>query len=290
MNIFTKIKNSIYNKEYYKSTVLTESFGESIKYVIQVALVFALFASVFFAFLTPKILNSIKEMVSSVVVDYPEDLVVSIKNGKASVNRPEPYFVKVRKSFMGDGSIENMMVINTTESFDSLKFKEYKTFSLLTKNEIVVIEESGEIKILPLSNFGNIEISKSWIIEKQDWLFKSLPWFMVGMFFLLYIGIFFLEFIVAMVTLLLYALMVWLILKIKKIDVSYGRAYQVAAHAGTIIMPLVFFGLYLKPLNNIFLKLAILAFIVYLNFDRVNLTLNEDKEGAFSVDFDKKTE
>ncbi len=288
MNIFTKIKNSIYNKDYYKSTVLTESFGESIKYVIQVALVFALFASVIFAFLTPKILNSIKQMVSSVVVGYPEDLVVSIKDGNATVNRPEPYFIKVKESFAGDGSIENMMVINTTESFDSLKFKEYKTFSLLTKNEIVVIAENGEIKILPLANFGNIEISKSWIIEKQDWLFKSLPWFMVGMFFLLYIGIFFLEFIVAMVTLLLYALITWLILKIKKIDVSYGRAYQIAAHAGTIIMFFVIIGQYFKPLNNIFLKLAILAFIVYLNFDRVNSTLNEDKEGSFSIDSDKQ--
>lgn len=278
MNIFTKIKNSVYNKEYYKSTVLTESSSESIKYIAQVSLILALLSSLIFAFTTPKIISSIKEMTSSVTEEYPDDLVVSIKDGKASVNRPEPYFIKVRESFMGDGSIENMMVINTTESFDSLKFEDYKTFSLLTKNEIAVIGESGEIKILHLSNFEDIEISRSWIMEKQAWLYKLLPWLMVGLFILFFIGIFFIEFVGSMFFFLIFALVAWLILKIKKINVSYGKAYQVTAHAGTLIMILLIFGLYFKPLNNFFLKLAIFAIIVFFNFDKVDRVINKDKE------------
>jgi hypothetical protein len=293
MNIFLKIKNSVYNKEYYKKTVLTESSGESIKYIAQVSLILALLASIIFAFTTPKILSLIKETLSTVVDDYPEDLVVSIKEGNATINRPEPYFVTVRGPLEDDDSLQNenilnMMVINTTEPFNSSKFKEYQTLSLLTKNEIVVVGQNSEIKILPLSTFGNVDITKSWVFEKQAWLYKLLPWLMVGMFILFFIGIFFIEFVGSMFFFLIFALVAWLILKIKKINVSHGRAYQVTAHAGTLIMILVIFGLYLKPLNNFFLKLAIFALIVFLNFDKENLLL--EKERPISVDSLEKTD
>ena len=53
MSIFTQIKNSIYNKEYYKSVVLTESIRDSVRYLAKLTLWLALLASVMFAFSIP---------------------------------------------------------------------------------------------------------------------------------------------------------------------------------------------------------------------------------------------
>jgi hypothetical protein len=274
MNIFKQIKNSVYNKEYYKSTVSVESFRQSVKYLAKLSSLIAVLVSVIFMIFIPFMVKAIKTSTSSFTSGYPEGLVVSIKGGTASVNQPEPYFVKVPDSMKSTSNtnstkIDNLIVINTTEPFSLDKFKEYATFAYLTKNEIVMMGENNEIKIMSLSKFGSAEITKNWVFEKQAMLFRLLPWILFFMIVMAFIFIFMFEFIGSMVILFLYALAVWGLMEIKGIKITYGRSYQIAIHAITLVIFISLIGVFVKPLNNFFVKLLIFIIITYINFEKI---------------------
>lgn len=272
MNIFIQIKNSIYNKEYYQSTVLNQSLRESIKYLAKLCLLLALLGSIIFAFSLPKLFLNAKNTLTSIAVDYPDDLVVSLKGGNVSINRPEPYIVKMPSNLTKindsqSAKIDNLIVVNTTEPFNLDKFKEYSTFSLLTKSEFISMQNNnGEIKILSLSKFGNMEITKTWILEKEVMIKKILPWLIFLIIPVVYGGMFVGIFIGTLGILFLSAVIVWIISKIKKMNLSYKKSYQVALYASTILLILSIFYRYLEFLNYLFIKLLIFIIIVLINF------------------------
>ena len=271
MSIFTQIKNSIYNKDYYKNVVLNETPKESIKYLAKLVLLVALLATIMFAFILPPIFKIVKIGVSSVATNYPDELVLSIKNGEASINQPEPYIIKTPSYLINLNKSEkplpeNLVVINTTEPFDLNIFRESKTSSLMTKTEIAFIQpDNDEMRILPLYKFGNIEINKNWILNKQSLIVELLPWVMIMSIPVIYIGVFVGIFVGMLIALFLYALIVFLIFKIKKLDVSYKKSYQVALHASTLI---IFLSLFTTTLGSMgfFMRMIILIVIIFLNF------------------------
>jgi hypothetical protein len=283
MKIFTQIKNSIYNKEYYNTTVLNQPLRTSVKYLAKLTLLVSLLGIIIFSFSIPTINKEIKKSVSSFVVNYPEDLIVSINNGIATINREEPYIVKMPESLIeSNGSkplnIDNLLIINTLEPFSSDKFKADSTLFLLTKTDIVSIKnESGEINILPLSEFDNIEINKNFVLDKEILVYKILPWVMASIIPLGFMGIFIGIFAGTLVILFFHAVLVLIILKIKGIKIDYKKSYQIALHASTLLLIIGIFNSYLGPLNNIFVKFLILSIIVYINFDKnSNLIIKED--------------
>lgn len=297
MNIFKQIKNSVYNKEYYKSTVLVESTKSSVKYLLKISALIALIASIIFAIASPFIFKAMKGEISSVVAGYPNDLVISIKDGNASINQPEPYIIKVPLSMAtssvseNNPKVNNLIVINTSEPFSIDKFKEYSTLSLLTKNNIAMMSNNGEIKIMSLSEFGNVDISKTWLEQKANKTHQVLPWLLVGMAVLVYLGIFIFEIISSLIIILLYALVVWGFLKNKGIEVTYGRAYQVAIHASTLALIMGSIGNIIKPLDNLFLKLIVVGIVAYFNFDKLTRTdMKEIKEEVAQENREEESE
>lgn len=272
MNIFHQIKNSIYGKEYYRSVVLNQSTGESVKYLAKLCLLVALLGALVLSFSLPTLNKKIKSGVVSFVASYPEDLVLSVKNGNASINRPEPFIVKIPNYLIDDSNskpaVDNLIVVNTTEPFSLDKFMTYSTFSLLTKTELITRQpDNGEMRIMPLSKFGNFEITKTWLLDKEVMLMKILPWAIFSLIPLVYLGIFIGIFVGSLIILFLYALIAFIIFKIKKIDITYKKSYQVALHASTILIILGIFSTYVGFLGNFWLKLLILIIIIIINFD-----------------------
>lgn len=284
MKIFKQIKSSIYDKEYYKNTVLNETFKESLKYLAKLSLVVALFGVIIFSFSIPTISKAIKNGVSSFVSDYPDDLVVSIKDGNATINKPEPYTVKMPAGFIDSSDskslkINNLITINTTEPFNLDKFRSYSTITLLTKNDLILMQtERGQVKILPLSDMGNIEITKTLVLEKEIYINKILPWVMKAMVPLGYIVIFIGVFTSSLIILFFYAVFVWALLKIKGMKLSYIRSYQVALHASTALLIYGAFSMFLGPLDNVVTRILILAVIIYLNFDNNSNPIVEEEK------------
>lgn len=105
MKIFAKIKDSIYNPEYYKD-ILQKPFSYSIKYFLFFALIFAL---VFAIPVSLKLIDGIKNISenSPQLANYfPEELTIFIKDGKASTNVQEPYFIKIPNQWRADQDID----------------------------------------------------------------------------------------------------------------------------------------------------------------------------------------
>ncbi len=294
-NILIQIKNSIYNKEYYKLTVLTETFKNSVKYLSRLSLMISLVTVIVFTCFTPHVIKNIKNSFSPIVSSYPEDLNISIKDGKAYVNKSEPYYIKMPISITNvsepkDVKFENMLVINTTEPFNLDKFKEYSTVAVLTQNEIVSVSDSGEMKIVPLSKFKNIEITKSWIQDKQDLVYKFIPWVFVLLIILAFGGIFVFEIISGLFLTLLYAFIALGILKLKGIDLSYKKSYQVTLHAITLVLIIGAIGNFIKPINNIFIKVVLFIIIMYWNFGNTKIEKIENEVKEVGKDKLVKTE
>jgi len=283
MNIFEQIKNSVYGKVYYQEVVMQESFGQSIKYLAKLSLILALMGSLALAVTLPKFSKVIQKEISVLLSAYPDDLNISIKNGQATVNRPEPYAILIPDSVIEpndkiQNKLTNLLVINTTEPFSLDKFRAYQTMILLTQKDLVFIDGNTGVKVVSMANFQNLDINKAWLTTKVDWVFKILPLVMSVFVVFAFIGLFLLLFIGSMIVLLFYALLAWAILKIKSRKVDYGRAYQIALHAMTLALPLTIIGFYLQPLNNFFLKILVVLAVIYFNFDKIETPATEIRE------------
>ena len=282
MNIFIQIKNSIYNKEYYQSTVLNQSLRSSVKYLAKLSLLVALLGCVVFSVALPRLIVKAKGAITSTVDEYPNDLIVTLKDGNVSINKPEPYIVKVPESLSkptdsNSPKIENLIVINTTEPFSLDKFKSYATYILITKTEVVSMQsKNGEIKISSLDKLGNLEITKSWVMEKEAVLMKILPSIISIIVVLMFIGISIGLFVATLIALLFSAIIVWLIFKIKKTEITYKKSYQVALHASTIILIICIFNSYLGFFGNSFFKLLIFVILIIINFDGYKTIKSEE--------------
>ncbi len=272
MNIFHQIKNSVYGKDYYKDTVLNESVNQSIKYLAKLSLLVSLLGIVIITCFIPSTVLKIKGVISVAVSNYPDDLVVTIDKGLASINQPEPYFIKIPVSLNNTKSnqavkFDNLVTLNTSEPFSIEKFKEYSTLILLTKKEFISMDNSaGGLKITSIASFPNVTISKTWLHEKENYLIKMMPVFAIVILAFLYLGLFLMMFVGTLIILFFYALVVWGLFKLNKNEVSYKKSYQIALHAATITLIVTLIGLFIQPINNAWLKVVILIIIIYLNF------------------------
>lgn len=275
MKIFTEIKNSIGNKEYYRALPTNETLGSSIKYLAKICLLASLLAVIVFMVGIPVMTKTFKGAMSEAVANFPDDLVVTIQNGTASVNRPEPYIVPLSLTAqikaLKDGSInhENIVVIDTTKQFSVDQFNAFSTNVWVTKTELAVAKEStGEIRIIPLSKFGDHEITKPWILKIESLIIKYLPLIFIVLAVMFYIGLFISLFVGNIIGLFIYAFVIWLMAKIKKVELSYKNSYKIGAHAITLLLALKMLSMigFLSFLDNFILKLIILIAVVYINF------------------------
>ncbi len=276
MKIIQEIKDSVYNPNYYKSLPTSRSLGSSIKYLAKLSLL-AAFVSVFIiSFYIPSLTRNLKEGVSSAVAGYPDDLVVSVKEGAASINKPEPYIVpnkwvdKVPPETLKNNqnlNQENIIVIDTTKPFSLEQFKTYSAFAWLTKTEIVMLKGTdNQMQIVPLSTLGNFELTKPWILDKEATLYKMLPWMTCVLIVIIFFALCFANFAGTLIILFLYAFIIWLIAKLKKVELSYKNSYKIGIHAMTLLILAGIFVRFLGSLDNFFIKLLVLLVIVYFNF------------------------
>lgn len=269
MNIIEEIKGSVYNKSYYQSVVSERTFKSSFRYLLKLILLVSLVAMIIFITKIPSLSKLVKENVAIGVNNYPEDLTVAFKDGTATVNRPEPYLIKFPQEWMetqknSQNKIENLVVVNTQDAFSVEAFYKYSTVALITKNELVMIKGNDSLEVTPISKIGNIEVTKSFLLEKQSELIKLLPIFYVTMPLGVYIVSFAGIFVGTIFILLIYACVVWLVSRIKKLNLSYKKSYQVAIHIMTIFILIELILMLSGVQYSLPIKMVLFALIAYI--------------------------
>ncbi len=284
MNIFVKIKNSIYSPKYYKE-VLEKPFSYSFKFLLAFALLFAVvFAVVATVKLTPFV-SALPSKLSLAPNYFPQELIISVKNGVVSTNVQEPYFIKMPDAFKDNNGfnssdakingipankltqLDNLVVIDTKNKFDVATFNSYKTFLLLTADSAIYMKD-GAITVAPLSEVKDVTLNRDIIsmgVNKvKPYLVILYPIIIIGA----YIGGFFLV-LVHMVYLLFGALLVWLIAKIKELKIGYKGSYK--AGMQLMITPIIItsiLGAISPKLTFTFLFSILLIISAFLNLKK----------------------
>ncbi len=268
MNFLQTIKSSIYNPSFY-SDVISGVEHKPFRYYFKLSLLLAVVFAVVLPFkAVPEIKKFIDESKVSIEQGYPKDLEVKIEKGVATTNAVEPYFVKFPettaqvKTEMPD--VENILVIDTKNPFSLEKFQSYKTVALLTADSVVSIEKDGKVTMTPLKTLPNFTVNHENIVkwlEKTDQVKKALN-FVVP--FMVFLGLF-IAYVFKLIYLFWGALLVYLVAKIKKINLSYRKSYHVALYAVTLptLLSVLSFFTGLKMFT--FLPSIILVIAVWVN-------------------------
>jgi hypothetical protein len=179
----------------------------------------------------PSLYSGIHSLVSGSFVrdNYPQDLEVTITNGQVSTNKSGAYFIP--EPGVGSTTPKNFMVIDTSTANPIAAFKQYDTFSLLTKDSIVA-QRPGHIdlSVIPLTNVKNLYVSRDsvqgYINNHKSWIYILA---LLGV-VLIPLAVGFFTTLYYLAILLLYTLAAWLIAKIRKIPLKYSQAYILSGY------------------------------------------------------------
>ena len=210
---------------------------------------------------------------------YPEDLEITFSQEGLSINQPLPYVVpfpdkwqKENVQLFNEEGVENLIVFTSDENFSYVNdFWDYDSAVIATETLIYARKgDNDQITVQPLNKFTDeleesVTITHELISMFQVEEVTSL-WFLQRTFYvpmlgvLLFIVLYPSAMIFAMVKLLIYALILFVLLKIflheKKLP--YGKCYQVSIHADT---PILILGLILSFVKGL---IAFTGFFIFV--------------------------
>ena len=238
MKFLHTIKDSIYNKGFYQ-TIPIRPLSEALKQYAKLASLCAIVMTVGGALFVLPLITKIANTAETVVVrDYPKDLVVTLKDGIASTNlKEQPYFAKVPPELSGmkiDGAVlEHLIVIDTRSSIDIGQFLSYKAYAMLGKDSVAMLQDNGKVSVQSLQGASNVTFDRDTATSLVMRLPGLVKMFAPGLVLLGFIAIM-ISYAFTLVYLLLVALLVLGIARLKGLKYSYGESYKVALYAATL--------------------------------------------------------
>ncbi len=226
MNFLKTVGNSIHSPEFY-SKVTKQSFKQSFVYFLLLALILTLLRTI--TAIVPlfnEAPKALQNFAAEIKDCYPKDLEINVINGQASSSAKEPVFISCKDA-------KPLLVIDTQTPYSSNKFDEYKTDVWITKDTIFYKKSDLETRSYSLSKLENFKLNKEVLNNYYD---KFLPYLkFVGplLLFLAFLGNF-LMYDARLIYLLFAALLIFLLTKSFKQNLSYGSAYKVGLHAITL--------------------------------------------------------
>ena len=239
MKLLSKIKSSIYDPQYYQG-LINRPFSYSVKYVFSFTFILALLLMVEFSiFSLPQFMSGLNELGPSVVNSYPDELQVVVKNGMASTNVKEPYYVKnfdsLKEAEVGiyENTPKNFIVIDTKSKASIEDLQKHDTLFLITETHFMYQEESGKVTAQSLADIPDVVINKvsvsQFVDEYSPYLKIFIPVIYISILIFVYIYVLF-----NLVYLLFVALLIWFVASLKKIKLGYKKSYQISIHLMTL--------------------------------------------------------
>lgn len=271
MGFFRNIRKSVYDRDFY-ANAKTESFGPAFKQYTLLVLCIAIlisipiYVSVGFGASYIKKAGDIRTKVLAI---YPDELALTFQNGQMTSNVEEPYSIPMPKEFGVKGP-KNLVVINTRRSITLADFERYDTSAILGNDAVWIYDaQKDKIEIQRFDKFdkGFFVLNKEKATQWVDLALKIAKPLIVGLLILLPFLIFALFWIGYLAYLLFGALVIWLIAKLRKVNLTYGQSYKLGLYLLTL--PILYGILTTGPLSMFRIPFGftlILAVIAYINF------------------------
>lgn len=250
MLFWQSLKRSVYDPEFYRE-VSKQSFSQGFSFFIKyVLLLSALVSLVILTYLGIFLFGGkFDEMMRGAGLVYPDDLIVTVVNGKISINQEQPYAIPLPASEgvkIEDGDLNYLVVIDTEYPITLEALKEYKTATLVGESSIGFRDDTGTLKIYEIPKEMNIVIDRSWVdgaINKGMGVIKKVG-FSVA-FALIPLTVFMGFTFGVMLYLVFAAFLVWLIARVNNLSYSYKQSYITSMYLITVpqALSVVFFWL-----------------------------------------------
>ena len=267
-NFFKKIGQTFCSSELYASA-RTQSFGSILWFLFKFLLMLSVVATIIIGLLYLSFFPKIKTMVVDYVnTSYPDDLVVTLNEKTLTTNKSEPVAFAVPPSLKTKTEGEtrqNIMVLAPEEVTAEIGLlNKYDSYSVFTSKNVVMENGTGQYRTYDL-NYKNNTFTKESVITLLGQVFKTvLPVLLAlvlpgALIVLIFVAIKYLF------SLLFISLLVLLIFKFQKIQMSYGEIYLMGMYS---IVPVFLIDILLLPLNlgtGLINSLIILIVILYAN-------------------------
>lgn len=171
--------------------------------------------------------------------NFPEELEITIKKGRASSNVTEPYFITISQSDLEDlfnqeeGSEKpvakiRLLTINTKGKIED--FERYQSLAMLTEGSLVYLNE-GHIQVSSLRSMPDIVINKKLVKDKinellyKNNLLKIFKWLFYISPLLIIVG----GFVFSVVGIALGSVLIWLMNKILATGIVFSKIFRLTA-------------------------------------------------------------
>jgi hypothetical protein len=181
---FYSLKNSISSPKYYADIVKAKT-KFSIKYYLMLSLLLSIISTIAISIIVvPTTKIFIADFSGDLKNSYPEDLVITFKEGKWDVNKEEPVLIpmpeKTIHQFPEDESVKipaNLIAIDKKGTINDLD--ELDTLFLMNEENIIYKEQDEKIVAQPINQIPDAELTKRDVDSFVDILFqyaKNLPY------------------------------------------------------------------------------------------------------------------
>jgi hypothetical protein len=244
LGFFGTFKAALYSPQFYAS-IAQRKGSKAFGYFVLITLLYTAILGGTFWFGTVKDFDA-NEFVETALDVYPDDLVITIEDGTATVNKDEPFLIEapaVWTSFF-DGlnehsdpqEISNILVVDTQNEFSISKFQDYQTLMWLTGDSLFFIDDGeGEVSGVSLDEVDDIVLTKDNVSSFKDTALGIVkffvPMFMAIGFIFIFIGLG----IWNLIYLLFLAVFISIVRTALDMDANYGLSYKTGLYAMTFI-------------------------------------------------------
>lgn len=253
LGFFKTLGASLYSPRFY-TEIPKHTFGRAFWFFARLALLTS--AGIMLMVGVPilaVLLGSAGNLDEKILEAYPDELVITINQGKVSTNVEEPYSIPIPftdnelQKFPSEFRAQNLIVIDTKTPFTSAQFEAYKTLAWLTQDSLFFYNsEEAEIGGYPLKNVKKLEITEQAVqtfVEKVMGMMKWLaPMIGLMMWAMLWTG----TILWGLGYALLLAVLISILKSVLGQNASYGASYLTALYAMTWA---VVFNILLTGLN-----------------------------------------
>ena len=227
----------------------------------------------------PKIQKGINTFVNTASSYYPNDLVITSKDGQVSINKPEPYIVPFPKvsikpneeNIPQSNKVENLIVFDSGGTLDDLE--RYKTLILVNKSNLL-IKSQDKIEVRSFKDYPDGKLTKQEVVKVIDAIKPFISFVPVSMFIAVLFGTLVYYSGIKFVLLLPTALGLMLAGNIKKLQMPFSKYLQIVLH--TFTLPLIIELIFMVAKFPI--QLPLWFFIVNLLFGIIVISRLPEKQ------------
>lgn len=222
----------------YYNDIIKTNLKFSIKYflafAVLVSFVSAIIVSVRTSYDSDGPTSTVAQVVNELEDIYPEDLVITIKDGTLSTNKNVDITIKMLESLSQSSPLPKYLIVFDSDGTIN-DFEKYDTVALVNEKNIL-INDNGKIETYPISNFPNGTLDKTKYSTQINELRGLVQYLPILVTLAVFVGLLLVNIIYRLVYIFVIATALFIIGKSSKSTLKFSKFYQIGLHLVTLPM------------------------------------------------------